>query len=72
MNHQMVALHHGDFHKLLVDVEVELHLMEEFVGGDFYQTTTTTTVFSKYVKNAIPTEQGFGGQWGWGKGVNIF
>ena len=37
MNHQMVALHHGDFHKLLVDVEVELHLMEEFVGGDFYQ-----------------------------------
>ena len=53
MNHQMVALHNGDFHKLLVDVEVELHLMEEFVGGDFYQTTTTTTVFSKYVKNAI-------------------
>ena len=42
MNHQMVALHHGDFHKLLVDVEVELPLMEEFVGGDFYQTTTTT------------------------------
>ena len=26
MNHQMVALHHGDFHKLLVDVEVELEV----------------------------------------------
>ena len=50
MNHQMVALHHGDFHKLLVDVEVELHLMEEFVGGDFYQTTTKQQYFQNKSK----------------------